>query len=81
VKSCGVAIRGNSNAQQMQLYFGSDICRRPADYGVIPLQHSAPPWLSIGAAFRTEWMTATEIEQVKAAWRAESLDGGKRLVS
>jgi len=81
VKSCGVAIRGNSNAQQMQLYFGSEICARYSDYGVIPLRDHFPAWQSIGAAFETQWMTATEIEGAKAAWRSESLDGGKRLVS
>ena len=29
VDRCGVAIRGNSNAQQMQLYFGSAIAAAP----------------------------------------------------
>lgn len=81
VKSCGVAIRGNSNAQQMQLYFGSEICSRFEDYGVIPLRDHFPSWQSIGAAFETRWMTSAEIERAKAAWRADSLDGGKRLVS
>jgi radical SAM superfamily enzyme YgiQ (UPF0313 family) len=31
VEECGVAIRGNSNAQQMQLYFGSEISDRYRD--------------------------------------------------
>ncbi len=81
VKDCGVKIQGNSNAQQMQLYFGSQICADHERYGVIPLRETLPPYLSIGTEFETRWMRKREIEQVKAAWRAESLDGGKRVVS
>jgi CTP synthase len=32
-------------------------------------------------ALITEWMTAEEIKQVEQAWRAQSVDGGKRVVS
>lgn len=81
VKRCGVKIKGNTNAQQMQLYFGSRICADPLRYGIKPLRECLPLYLSIGTAFETEWMTREEIEKVKAAWRAESLDGGKRVVS
>jgi len=81
VKDCGVPIRGNSNAQQMQLYFGSGLCDDLARNGIRPLRDDLPPYLSIGAEFETDWMSADEIRQVKEAWRAESLDGGKRVVS
>jgi radical SAM superfamily enzyme YgiQ (UPF0313 family) len=81
VKDCGVKIQGNSNAQQMQLYFGSEICANHDRYGVIPLRDAFPPYLSIGTEFETRWMRKREIDQVKAAWSAESLDGGKRVVS
>lgn len=81
VKRCGVKIKGNTNAQQMQLYFGSRICAEPLRYGIRPLRECLPLYLSIGTAFETEWMSREEIEKVKAAWRAESLDGGKRVVS
>lgn len=81
VKESGVKIRGNSNAQQMQIYFGSQICADPARFGIKPLRDDLDPSLSIGTEFETEWMTADEIAMVKAAWRAESLDGGKRIVS
>lgn len=81
VKGCGVKIRGNSNAQQMQLYFGSPICADPGRFGVIPLRETLPPYLSIGTEFETRWMPKREIGRVKAAWSAESLDGGKRVVS
>jgi radical SAM superfamily enzyme YgiQ (UPF0313 family) len=81
VKGCGVKIQGNSNAQQMQLYFGSEICSDYAQYGVIPLREGFPPYLSIGTEFETRWMSKGEIDAVKRAWRAESLDGGKRVVS
>jgi radical SAM superfamily enzyme YgiQ (UPF0313 family) len=81
VKDCGVKIQGNSNAQQMQLYFGSDICSDYARYGVTPLRGTFPPYLSIGTEFETRWMSKREIDEIKRAWRAESLDGGKRVVS
>jgi anaerobic magnesium-protoporphyrin IX monomethyl ester cyclase len=81
VKDCGVKIQGNSNAQQMQLYFGSEICADYARYGVIPLREAFPPYLSIGTEFETRWMSKREIDEIKRAWRAESLDGGKRVVS
>jgi radical SAM superfamily enzyme YgiQ (UPF0313 family) len=81
VKDCGVKIRGNSNAQQMQLYFGAEIYSSHREHGIKPLREGLPPYLAIGAAFETEWMSREEIVQVKNAWRAESLDGGKRVVS
>ena len=40
-----------------------------------------PPYLSMGTEFETRWMSKREINEIKEAWRAESLDGGKRLVS
>jgi radical SAM superfamily enzyme YgiQ (UPF0313 family) len=81
VKDCGVKIKGNSNAQQMQLYFGAALYSSYREYGIQPLRKNLPPYLAIGAAFETEWMSEEEIKQVKSAWRAESLDGGKRVVS
>jgi radical SAM superfamily enzyme YgiQ (UPF0313 family) len=81
VKDCGVKIRGNSNAQQMQIYFGSEICSHPREFGVRPLRENLPPYLAIGKEFETAWMSRKEIEQVRNAWLAESLDGGKRVVS
>jgi radical SAM superfamily enzyme YgiQ (UPF0313 family) len=81
VKNCGVKIQGNSNAQQMQLYFGAELYSSFRDHGIKPLRADLPPYLAIGAAFETEWMSEEEIKEVKGAWRAESLDGGKRVVS
>lgn len=81
VKNAGVAVRGNSNAQQMQLYFGSRIAQDPHRYGVRPLHDERPPYLAVGTAFETDWMSSRQIRQVREAWRAASLDGGKRVVS
>jgi len=81
VKDCGVPIRGNSNAQQMQLYFGSEVHTNYQSYGIRPLREVFPPHLAIGTEFETEWMSRDEIRQVKNAWLAESRDGGKRVVS
>jgi radical SAM superfamily enzyme YgiQ (UPF0313 family) len=81
VQGCGVAIRGNSNAQQMQLYFGSEINHRHREYGVRPLRSSFPPHLSIGTEFETDAMPAADIARVRAAWRDASADGARRVVS
>jgi radical SAM superfamily enzyme YgiQ (UPF0313 family) len=81
VRDCGVQIRGNSNAQQMQLYFGSAILRRPAAHGIHPLREDLPPYLAPGDEFFTDWMTRDEMQEVRAAWRAASTDGGQRIVS
>ncbi|MDY6911689.1 MAG: radical SAM protein [Chloroflexota bacterium] len=81
VKESGVKIRGNSNAQQMQIYYGSEIAADPQKFGIKPLRNNLQPCMAIGTEFETEWMSKSEIAKVKAAWKAESLDGGKRIVS
>ncbi len=81
VKAAGVKIRGNSNAQQMQIYHGSEIASAPAKFGIKPLRPRFQPCQGIGTEFETEWMSKAEIDKVRAAWKAESLDGGKRIVA
>jgi radical SAM superfamily enzyme YgiQ (UPF0313 family) len=81
VTDCGVAIRGNSNAQQLQLYFGSDICSNHRRYGVRPLCEERPQYLAIGTDFETDWMEQAEIARVRSAWRAASADGGAGIVT
>lgn len=81
VQEAGIKIRGNSNAQQMQIYFGSRVNAEPLSFGVKPLRKRFAPYHSIGTEFETDWMTKEEIDRVKQAWLAASLDGGKRVVS
>jgi radical SAM superfamily enzyme YgiQ (UPF0313 family) len=81
VMDCGVKIQGNSNAQQMHLYFGTELYDDYRKRGIKPLRNDLPLYLAIGAAFETDWMTSQEIKQVEQAWRAQSADGGKRVVS
>ncbi len=81
VNRCGVKIQGNSNAQQMHLYFGTRLHSDPGRFGIRPLRAELAPFLAIGGEFETEWMSRDEIREVKHAWRAASLDGGKRVVS
>jgi radical SAM superfamily enzyme YgiQ (UPF0313 family) len=81
VTDCGVAIRGNSNAQQLQLYFGSDISSNHRRYGVRPLCGDRPSYLGIGTDFETDWMAQAEIARVRSAWRAASEDGGAGIVT
>jgi radical SAM superfamily enzyme YgiQ (UPF0313 family) len=81
VRECGVAIRGNSNAQQMQLYFGSRINECYREHGIRPLRASYPSHLSIGTEFETDWMSSEDIATVRGAWRDASADGGRRVVT
>jgi len=81
VQDCGVAVRGNSNAQQMQLYFGSAIIRNPQTHGIRPMREDMPAYLALGDEFETDWMSRKEMDEVRSAWSAASADGGKRIVS
>ena len=81
VQDCGVAVRGNSNAQQMQLYFGSAIIRNPRGARDPPPARRLPAYLALGDEFETEWMSREDMDEVRAAWSAASADGGKRIVS
>jgi anaerobic magnesium-protoporphyrin IX monomethyl ester cyclase len=81
VKEVGVEIKGNTNSQQMQIYFGTDVCENYKEYGIIPIRSEYPPYLSIGTEYETEWMSREEIKMVREAWKRASLDGGRRLVS
>jgi hypothetical protein len=76
-----VKIQGNSNAQQMHLYFGTELYSSYRERGIRPLRKDLPPYLAIGGAFETDWMSSEEIKLVEKAWRSESADGGKRVVS
>jgi len=81
VQNNRVAVRGNTNAQQMQVYFGTDIQADLAAFGIRPLAESIPPYLSIGSRYETDWMSADQIQAVGRLWKAASLDGGKHIVS
>jgi anaerobic magnesium-protoporphyrin IX monomethyl ester cyclase len=81
VKENGVKIMGNTNSQQMQIYFGTPMARHFADYNIRPLNNRRPPYISIGCQYETDGMTADEIAKVQKLWRAHSLDRGRRVVS
>ncbi len=81
VCSVGVQIRGNSNAQQLQLYFGSAISNDPGAYGIRPTCDRRPSYLGVGTEFETDWMDRADLAAVGVAWRNASLDGGRRIVS
>jgi radical SAM superfamily enzyme YgiQ (UPF0313 family) len=81
VKANNVKIMGNTNSQQMQIYFGTDMARHYADYNIRPLNKDRPAYLSIGCQYKTDHMTYQDIQTVQDLWRAHSLDGGKRVVS
>ena len=80
VQSC-VPVQGNTNAQQMRLYFGAPFQDKYEEYGIHPLEQERPPYLSIGSRYETDWMSAQEIHVVAGMWKNASVDGGKRMVS
>jgi radical SAM superfamily enzyme YgiQ (UPF0313 family) len=81
LKDNNVPIRGNSNSQQTQIYFGTELFDHHAQYGIRPLEKSFPPYLSIGDQYETSCLSAADLQKIKAAWQKESLDGAKRKVS
>ena len=81
VKENKVKIMGNTNSQQMQIYFGTDMARHYKDYNIRPLNTNRPAYLSIGSQYETEHMRSNEIREIQKLWKANSLDGGKRIVS
>jgi len=81
LKENNVPIRGNSNSQQTQIYFGTELFDDHERYGIRPLEKSIPPYLSIGDQYETFCLSAADIKTIKTIWAKESLDGGKRKVS
>ena len=81
LKDNQIPIQGNSNSQQTQIYFGTDLHNHYKKYGISPLENHTPPYLSIGDQYETSCLSSVEIKKIKAIWEKESLDGGKRKVS
>jgi len=81
VKKNRVKIRGNTNSQQMQIYFGTHMAENYGEYGIRPLNERRPAYLSIGSQYETETMGQREMKQIQMRWRSESLDRGRRIVS
>lgn len=81
VKSHGIKIQGNSNAQQMQLYFGAPITKNYKKYGIRPFPERRPSYISVGDRYETETMSQEEISIIKSLWAKHSLDKGRRIVS
>ena len=81
VKKDQVKIMGNTNSQQMQIYFGTHMSRHYEDYGIRPLNTRRRAYISIGSQYETDWMSHKEMQTLQDLWRAESLDRGRRIVS
>ncbi|MFH2011633.1 MAG: radical SAM protein [Pseudomonadota bacterium] len=81
LKDNDVKIRGNSNSQQMQVYFGTDVFNSYQEYGVRPLEKNMPAYMSIGKQYETEHLSSEELKKIRLIWEKESLDGVKRKVS
>lgn len=81
VKKNKVKIMGNTNSQQMQIYFGTHMARHFEDYGVRPLNSRRPGYISVGSQYETDYMGHGEIQKIQEIWKANSLDRGRRIVS
>ena len=81
VRDSRVRVRGNTNAQQMQVYFGTRIHEEPHRFGIRAFTEPLPGYLSPGSRYETEWMQTSEIEEMGRRWKAASEDGGKHIVS
>lgn len=81
VKKNKVGIRGNTNPQQMQIYFGTEIEKKPERFGILPFPEPLPPYLSVGSRYETDWMKTGEIQEIGRLWKESSEDGGKHIVS
>jgi len=81
VEENNVKIMGNTNSQQMQIYFGTHMERHYGDYNIRPLNNNRPVYLSIGCQYETDHMNYDEIQKIQGLWRAHSLDRGRRIVS
>jgi len=81
VKKNNVKIMGNTNSQQMQIYFGTHMAEHYQQYHIKPINENRPAYISVGSQYETDQMTHHEIRKVQEIWRVHSLDGGKRVVS
>lgn len=81
LKANKVKIMGNTNSQQMQVYFGTHIARHYEEYKIKPLSNKQPAYLAIGNNYETDCMKYSEIIKIQNLWRANSIDSGRRIVS
>ncbi len=81
VKKNNVKIMGNTNSQQMQIYFGTHMAQHYENYNIHPLNTRRPAYLSIGCQYETDHMVYSDIQKIQALWRAHSRDRGRRIVS
>jgi radical SAM superfamily enzyme YgiQ (UPF0313 family) len=81
MKKNNVKIMGNTNSQQMQIYFGAPMAKHYEEYNIRPFDDDRPAYISIGCQYETDFMNRNEIQKVQDLWRAHSLDRGKRIVS
>lgn len=68
VQTCKLPIRGNSRAQQMQLYFGSIYEKNHEKYGFKAIRGYLPSYLSIGDRYETQTLTRRDIRKIRAIW-------------
>jgi len=81
LKDNSVKIRGNSNSQQMQVYFGTEVFDSYRKHGIHPIEKNNPLYISIGKQYETENLSSHDLKRISAVWEKESLDGAKRKIS
>jgi anaerobic magnesium-protoporphyrin IX monomethyl ester cyclase len=77
VKKNRVAIDGNSISQQAHLFFGAPMNDNPEVYGIHPLRHTRPAYLSVCRDYETDTMSADEIRRISLIWRLHRKDFGE----
>jgi len=71
VKSLKVKILGNSQGQQLSLYFGTKFSGQAERFGFRSIKRRRPRYLSIGREFETAYMNRKEILKLKEFYSAE----------
>jgi radical SAM superfamily enzyme YgiQ (UPF0313 family) len=79
VKSLKVKIIGNSQGQQLVLYFGTKIYESAKKFGIHFMQKKLPLFLSAGTKFETEYMNRQEISLISKRYQAEQILDTLRL--
>ncbi|MBM3253826.1 MAG: radical SAM protein, partial [Candidatus Omnitrophica bacterium] len=72
IKDLKVKMRGNSQGQQLSLYFGTDIYDNPEKFGIHIINKQRPLFLSPAATFETEYMNRQDISGIRRRCELES---------
>jgi radical SAM superfamily enzyme YgiQ (UPF0313 family) len=64
LKSLGIEISGNSAGQKLNLFFGTDVQRQPAQYGLRVSRRRRPKYISAGIDFVSGAMSSAQVKDI-----------------